>query len=735
MLIFLATLSSAKIQDVELIAKDVDKDGDIVTATTDVIVYSQEYFITADRARYDMANEVVELFGNVNVLRGANETSKADYVKLDLKNGTNFASTNFMMNKEAEVWSQNDESCSDSEYYRTKGSIVSSCNVNDPDWHINYTSGKLNKESKFLHLFNPVFYVGDTPILYLPYFGFPTDKTRRTGLLIPEFGYSKDQGFYYKQPIYFAPYKSWDLQLDPQIRTKRGVGIYANFRFADSPYSYGEIRGGIFDNKRKYQRKHDLKNNIHRGFEFYYNRSKVLGHLIDANFKENLYINFMKINDLGYFDLIQEDGDDEDPLVKSKLNYYLTTEEHYGGIYGRYYLDTAKLNGGDFVKNKDTVQELPTLHYHKFTNSLYFDDLLYSIDLKYHNYTRSLGVEASQYEASVPLSYTSHLFDDYLNLTFGQNLYWTYIDYTDALSYENYELRKQKNDRFANQYFNISLSTDLVKPYESFFHTLNLNFDYIIPGFTSGDIESRLFKDYRYDKDVSLNRVNKWALDNPLNNYYYEDNFVTTAKTYEEQLLRAGLTQFFYDSDGKKRVRHSISDSYNLELDEFDELENRVDIYLDKFSIGNKLTYSHLYNEFSKVETYARYSDGTFSAYINHLYEKYRRDGGNQESYDKENFLTLNASVKLPQNYTIFATYKYDIENEYSKLWRVGITKNRKCWNYTIAYQEYIDPTTTNRAGYYKADKEKAVYFFVNFYPFGGVGYDYSHSSEYEPKS
>jgi len=80
----------------------------------------------------------------------------------------------------------------------------------------------------------------------LPYFGFSTDTTRRTGLLPPEFGYGNNDGFYYKQPIYFAPYNEWDFQVDPQVRTRRGVGAYGAFRFVDSPDGKGEISFGAF---------------------------------------------------------------------------------------------------------------------------------------------------------------------------------------------------------------------------------------------------------------------------------------------------------------------------------------------------------------------------------------------------------------------------------------------------------------------------------------------------------
>ena len=74
-------LANAKVQNVELLADNVSKKGDIIEANGNVIIYSQDYFVTADRAVYDQKNGVAELFGNVNSMRGLNETSRA--------NGTN----------------------------------------------------------------------------------------------------------------------------------------------------------------------------------------------------------------------------------------------------------------------------------------------------------------------------------------------------------------------------------------------------------------------------------------------------------------------------------------------------------------------------------------------------------------------------------------------------------------------------------------------------------------------
>ncbi|CZE51390.1 putative periplasmic protein [Campylobacter geochelonis] len=731
--LFCAAALHASTQDVELLADNVSKNGDVVNAEGNVIMYSKEYLITANKAVYDQKNEIVEFFGNVNSLRGLNETSRTNYLRLNLKSKEDFATENFIMDKEAEIWMQNNESCSDDGYYRTKGSVVSSCNIQDPDWRIKYSSGKLNKETKFLHLYNPVFYAGDVPVFYLPYFGFPTDKTRRSGLLIPEIGYMKNEGVYYKQPIYLAPYESWDLQFDPQVRSRRGFGIYTTFRFADSPYSYGEIRGGIFDNFKRAQEKLEYKNEKHHGIEFEYDRSKLAKYLIDGDFKEQLWIDFKKVNDVEYFDLKEKGGlsDDDDSLVASRLNYYLTTDEHYFGLYSRYYIDTDKLNKKNTFRNDDTIQELPTLQYHKFSNSLFLDNLIYSVDTKYHNYTRSVGTEASQYELNIPLSFSLPLFNDYLNLKFSENLYATHIDYRDNFLYRNGGLSSDDSANYVNHYHRISLSTDLAKAYDSFYHTVNFELDYIVPGYQSGDINSRLFKEYQYDYDKERGRVNQNRLNDIASNLYYEDNFLgELGKDYTQRNFGAKFTEYIYDENGRKFIRHSVRQRYDFEDEELGDLTHRLDLYFKNgFSIGNRFEYSHENHEFEKIQTYARYADTKFSASINHTYENVKRA---TDRYDKDNYTILNASVNLPNFYKVFGSWEYDWEREYNKMWRLGVTQNRRCWNYTFVYQEDIEPRTSSSLSYEKAKKEQGFYFFVNFYPFGGVSYDFSKDKEYK---
>ena len=162
----------ANIENVEFLASDVQKDGDIIIASGDVLLYSQNYLASADSAKYNQKSNIIELFGNVNLMRGEYEASRSEYARINLATNEMSFDKSFAMDKKKEIWLQSNESCSSDEMLSVKNAIVSSCNVSDPDWHIGFSSGELNKQSKFLHLYNPVFYVKNTPVMYLPYFGF-----------------------------------------------------------------------------------------------------------------------------------------------------------------------------------------------------------------------------------------------------------------------------------------------------------------------------------------------------------------------------------------------------------------------------------------------------------------------------------------------------------------------------------------------------------------------------------
>ena len=102
---------------------------------------------------------------------------------------------------------------------------------------------------------NAVLRVGKVPVLYVPFFPFPLDNRRRTGLLYPSISLGSRNGFDWRQPIYFNIAPNIDDTLTPRLMTNRGLMLSNEFRYL-SPNGRGTLdlsylpSDGLVDDKR-----------------------------------------------------------------------------------------------------------------------------------------------------------------------------------------------------------------------------------------------------------------------------------------------------------------------------------------------------------------------------------------------------------------------------------------------------------------------------------------------------
>lgn len=73
--------------------------------------------------------------------------------------------------------------------------------------------------------------IGRVPVLYVPWFMFPIDDRRRTGLLYPSISLSGRNGFDWRQPVYLNLAPNYDATLYPRIMSKRGAALGGEFRW------------------------------------------------------------------------------------------------------------------------------------------------------------------------------------------------------------------------------------------------------------------------------------------------------------------------------------------------------------------------------------------------------------------------------------------------------------------------------------------------------------------------
>ena len=677
-------------EEVELLAQTVTKEGTVAHAIGSVVVYSPKYLITADEAYYDYESGDLELIGNITMLEGVSYASRSGHTKLNLKTDEGTSEPLFFFDEAVNIWLKCENAILSPSSYIAQKSIVSSCNTQDPDWKIAFTTGEHDKENKWMHLYNPVFYAGDTPFFYLPYFSFSTDTTRRTGLLRPDIGFGSE-GLFYLQPIYFAPEKDWDVEVSPQIRTSRGEGIHGTYRFVDSQYSKGTIETGYFKEKESYVQEKNLKNNEHYGYRIMYDRSALLSTKYD-NIEDGLWIDFNYLNDIDYYNTINDKMKAYNRLVTSQMNYYVKRDQDYVGIYGKYYIDTT------LVSNDSTLQQLPTLNYHRFSNPLLFDNLLYSVDYNAKNYSRVEGVTAFQNEVSTPLTVHFSFLEDYLHVSASENIYMTHVSYGNGAEDGNY-------GQYFNNYHKISMFTDLAKAYDNFFHTLYFGMEQTLPS-------------YRKEKGT-------W-------DYTYKGNELIPL-TMEEKNTAFKLKQFFYDSEGDKRVSHSVKQTYYSEHEyKYGDLENDVKVYLTpQFIIGNNILYSHEYSQLARTQTSVTYKDDLYSASLLYTYQDTPTSTSGALSSKNYNYMTLIASTNYFENFNTFASVNYDLNDDLFKSWSFGIKKLKKCWDYSITYKDLTLPSLTSSGA--DSVNRQGVMFLFNFYPLGNINYEVT-TSETEQK-
>ena len=694
-LLIQANAQELDMEKLQLVAKDVDTKNNIITAVGDVVAYSPTYYLSSDKMVYDKDREILELFDNVLIIKDNKIQTQSNYAYVDMKNDIINQDPVFLMDNSSNIWSNSKEANKDKDLITLENSILSSCDCIDPIWSIRSSSSDYDTEAMWMNTYNPRLYIKNVPVFYLPYFGFPTDTTRRTGLLLPTMGYSSSEGFLYSQPIFIAPADNYDIELIPQIRTQRGYGSYANFRYADSPDSMLNLKTGYFKEFNNYRREEKLENSEHYGLDIDYERKNIFS--TKKEHQDGVFTSVRYLNDIEYIILKEDDGNlGTDKKVESKVNYFYNTPEYYGGVYGKYYIDASKKS------NANTLQELPQVQFHSYNKELFLENLIYSIDTKAQNFTRKEGLNAKIYDITVPISYTKNILDDYMYLGVENRTILTQYDYSNSL-YNN--LRYEDGTLIQNR-TSFIVGTDLIKPYSEYIHTLNLNASY--------DIPENLKKDGDlYNITVKENQPLKY------------DELSVFPTLQEQKTIKLSLNQSIYDKENLKQfINHKMSQSilYNsVDEPKFQDLDNYVKINHDYGSLSGKVVYNMDDNKVveGSFDNSLSYEDLTFSA--GYYYSKKTNNEFNTRD-DLESY-RLSTSYKLAKDYSIKYYENYDLQEKTRNRQGIGLNIDDSCWNLDLLLEKEITPRSryVQSTRSYDSYEQTIVYAVLMLKPIGGI--------------
>ncbi len=142
--------------------------------------------------------------------------------------------------------------------YHLTDTTYSTCAPNDRSWEIDAKDITLEHIKERGVARNAVLRIHDIPVLYTPYLSFPTSKARKSGFLMPMYGYSSLGGADISAPYYWSIAPNVDATLTPHVYGRRGLMLGGDGRFLTSTSS-GVIGATILPHDRAFEQFIDQK--------------------------------------------------------------------------------------------------------------------------------------------------------------------------------------------------------------------------------------------------------------------------------------------------------------------------------------------------------------------------------------------------------------------------------------------------------------------------------------------
>ncbi len=212
----------------------------VYTAEGHVVVLWQGLNLVADKVTYEATTHMLHAVGSVVLSKGP-AVLKGETLAMNIDTGRAEMDTTLLTVPDSGMTITADKlvRINESEF-NASATELTTCDLPDPSWKLGADNLKVNLLGYAIGR-NVVFYVRNTPVLYLPWIAFPVVLEKRSGLLFPRFGYSKSKGAELDIPAYWVISPSQDLLLDLDLLSRRGVGTGLDYRYIRTRGSEGHI--------------------------------------------------------------------------------------------------------------------------------------------------------------------------------------------------------------------------------------------------------------------------------------------------------------------------------------------------------------------------------------------------------------------------------------------------------------------------------------------------------------
>ena len=231
---------------------------DLLRLSGDVNLFRREQQIEADDVLIDRSTDIITATGNIYFV-DPNYRIEGPSARVDNRNNTaEFEEPSFEISQrhargEASLVEKLDPFRS-----RYEDIQYTSCDPGDNAWYLRASELEIDRESGRGEATHTTIYVEEVPIIYLPYFQFPIDDRRMSGVLTPNIGYSSDNGFSLLVPVYWNMAPNYDMTITPGWFSERGPQLTTENRYLfesnQGQVDLSYIDDKEFDDTRWFQR-------------------------------------------------------------------------------------------------------------------------------------------------------------------------------------------------------------------------------------------------------------------------------------------------------------------------------------------------------------------------------------------------------------------------------------------------------------------------------------------------
>jgi len=649
-----------------------------------VVIDQEGRQIRAERVTIDQTQTYAKAEGQVQLAQGG-LISQSDDINYNLKTQQGDLNNSFFIAEEQHAHGRAEKIAKISDdTLELENATYSTCPPEQkPTWKIQADQIKLNQETGRGETRNTKLYVKDVPVLAVPYFNFPIDDRRTTGILTPTFGFTNDGGLELGVPVYLNLAPQYDATITPRYISDRGAMLDGEFRYLTENYGEGRIWGGYLPSDESYSNK-DRKD-----LHFLHNWQ------INDQFLTNLEYNYASDKDF-FADL------DNNPDSKTDLNLRRAWEVNYkNGIPGLkaqfkvedfQTLDPAVLDEDrpyarlpQLLVNYKTGNPLG-LQYEFNNDTAYFQKDIRNIE------NIDTGDEAI-YQPS-----GTRIYNDF-SVRYNHFTPWSFFIPQATLRNINTFYDQDTIDRINNnQTSSSSENHSIVVPQ----FTLDTGLIFEKDGRYLQTLTPRLF----YAYSPYENQRNQPNFDSVVASINYDQlfsarRFYGNDRLEDNNFASLGLSYSLFNEEGLERLRASVGQSFffedrrvtlDREADKFDR-ESHTGPVIQLRSQLNKNVHVNLNSSWMSNGSNAQrdvqvYYTGDQGNLYNVGYF-YRKDIPNrQESYDQ----VVGSFIQpIANNWRLVGHAQFDLDNSVAREYLLGVNYESCCWGVSVYGRSYYN--------------------------------------------